>query len=71
MAADPNSPMAGAHVALQVKHAELGSLIARTSHPGQTHQPAELAEGVIEMRDACNEWIRRLADWIESKKEGT
>ena len=71
MSADPNSPMGRAHVDLQVRHAELGSLIARGSHPGQTHRPADLAEGVIEMRDACNEWIRRLADWIESKKEGT
>ena len=63
MAADPNSPMGRAHVDLQVRHAELGSRIA-----ARTHQPAELAEGVIEMRDACNVWMCRLADWIESKK---
>ncbi len=65
MSADPNSAMGRAHVDLQVRHAELGSCI-----PGRHHKPAELAEAVIEMRDACNTWMLRLAEWIESRKQG-
>lgn len=62
-APDPNSPMGRAHVDLQVRHAELGSRIV-----ARAQKPAELAEAVIEMRDACNTWMLRLAEWIESRK---